>query len=224
MDTPTVCRDDWGVQTVIRHNGAVVAPPPSPDLVEPKGPLSPVRILFRVVVGIVIAASFGVWLYAYSGAADKPPPDELDSTRALLDARDAGTEFEEFDGVAPYGQRATSICENAIGSLPDARLADSGETRAMQLREANRILTDMIGDLRELRVATLRDDELRNLWLDDWEVLVGDRARYADAVQDDPAAVFSVSAVADGERLERRLTRFARTNLMLACGAPSDLG
>ena len=56
----------------------------------------------------------------------------------------------------------------------------------MQLREANRILPTMIGDLRELRVATVRDDELRNLWLDDWEVLVGDRARYADAVRGRP--------------------------------------
>ncbi len=219
-----MCRDDWAVQTGVRQNGEVVAPPPPSEILEPEKPPSPARILFRIAVGIIVVASFGVWLYAYSGAADRPPPDELDSTRALLDAREAGQEFEEFDGTAAYGVRASSICDTAVGSLPDARLADSGPARATQLREANRLLLEMIGELRGLPVATVRDDELRNLWLDDWETLVGDRARYADAVENDPAAVFSVSAVADAERLERRLTRFARTNLMLPCGAPSDLG
>lgn len=178
----------------------------------------------RAVVGAVVLGSFGVWVYAYSGAADRPPPDELDSTRAFVEAESDGLSYEELPGVAFYGRRATAICSDAMDRLPDARLATSGPERADQLRGANRILEAMITELRALPVATDRDDELRHLWLDDWQVLIADRERYADAVEVDPAAVFSVSDVADNERLERRLTRFARTNLMLPCGAPTDVG
>ncbi len=182
------------------------------------------RWILRIIVGGAVLASFGIWAYAYSGAADRPPPDELDSTRARLDAEAAGESYEELPATAAYGARGTAICEEAMAALPDARLATNGPERANQLRRANLVLEGMIEQLRGLPVATERDDELRNLWLDDWEVLVGDRNRYADAVEVDPAAVFTVSGVAENERLERRLTRFARTNLMLACGAPADLG
>lgn len=197
--------------------------PPPPDLDLPQ-PASPVRWILRVVVGVAVIGSFGVWAYAYSGAADRPPPDELDSTRAHLEATDRGEDYEELPGVPFYGRRASAICSGAMDRLPDARRATSGPERADQLQQANGILLTMITELRALPVATQRDDELRDLWLDDWEVLVADRDRYAQAVASDPAAVFSVSDVADNERLERRLTRFARTNLMLPCGAPSDLG
>lgn len=182
------------------------------------------RWILRIVVGGAVLASFGIWAYAYSGAADRPPPDELDSTRARLDAEAAGEAYEELPATAAYGARASAICEQAMSTLPDARVATSGPERAEQLRSANQILEDMIEQLRGLPVATERDDELRDLWLDDWQVLIGDRYRYADAVQVDPAAVFTVSGVAENEGLERRLTRFARTNLMLACGAPADVG
>jgi len=200
------------------------APAPPDDLDDHKVRATPLRNLVRLVVGIAVLGSFGVWLYALSGVARQPPPDELDSTRALIEATEAGETYEEFDGEPAYAKRAEVICEDTIGALPDASEAMSGIERAEQLRTGNVQLREMITQLRDLPVASERDDLLRNLFLDDWTVLVGDRDRYAAAVEVDPGAIFTVSAVADNERLERRLTRFARTNLMLACGAPTDVG
>lgn len=185
--------------------------------------ISPLRMILRVVVGIVVLGSFGVWMYALSGAARQAPPDELDSTRALIEANEAGEAYTEVDGLPAYAERAERICQATIDNLPDASRATSGPERAEQIRLANAQLSDMILQLRGLPVASERDDTLRNLFLDDWEVLISDRDRYADAVEVDPSAIFTLTAVADNERLERRLTRFARTNLMLPCGAPADV-
>jgi hypothetical protein len=180
--------------------------------------------LFRILVGVVVIGSFGVWIYALSGTASQPPPDELDSTGGLIEAIEAGEAYFELDGVLAYGKRAETICQATIDQLGDPSRVESAAERADQLRASNRLLEDMISMLRELPVATERDDSLRSLWLDDWAVLVADRERYADALEIDPTAGFSVSQVADNEGLERRLTRFARTNLMLPCAAPTDVG
>ena len=190
----------------------------------PSVEVSPLKRLFHLAVAVVVIGSFGVWAYALSGVARRPPPDELDSTRALIEATETGNSYFEFDGVAAYSVRAEALCEAATEQLGDPSRVSSGPERAAQLRDSNQVLSDMVNALRRLPVATERDDTLRSAWLDDWEVLIGDRARYADRVEANPAAVFSVSRVADNEGLERRLTRFARTNLMLPCGAPTDVG
>lgn len=173
---------------------------------------------------MAIIGSFLVWVYALSGVARQPPPDELDSTRGFLDAVEAGESYLEIDNQPAFFARAEDVCAATMAGLPDASTAGNGPERAEQLREANAMLEAMMSQLRVLPMLTPRDNELRGKWLDDWSVLIGDRDRYADAVEVDPAAIFTVSAVADGERLERRLDRFARTNLMLSCSAPTDVG
>ncbi len=222
--TLQVCPTDPTPRPVIGQNGRVVAPSPPAELNEPSGPLTPGRLIFRLVVGAVVAASFAVWFYAYSGAADRPPPDELDSTALHLAAEQDETQYQEVAGEPAFGKRAEVICQRAIDSLPNARFAESQTERADQIRASNVILRDMVAELRSLPVATDRDNTLRGLWLDDWGILLTDRDRYADNVETDPGAIFTLTAVEGEERLERRLTRFARTNLMLPCGAPSDLG
>ncbi|MFW2381578.1 MAG: hypothetical protein ACN4GZ_07455 [Acidimicrobiales bacterium] len=185
---------------------------------------SPLKLVFRAAVGIAVLASFGVWIYALSGVARQPPPDELDSTRGLIEAREAEEAFFELEGLPAFSVRAQPLCEAATDQLGDPSRVGTGPERAAQLRRSNQVLQDMVGSLSRLPMATERDEMLRAAWLADWEVLLADRARYADAVEKDPAAVYTVSRVADEEGLERRLTRFARTNLMLPCGAPADVG
>ncbi len=180
-------------------------------------------MLFRVIIGVLVLASFGVWFYAYSGRADRPPPDELDSTTLYIEAFDEDLQFSEINGLPAYGKRAEVVCEAATDSIPNARFADDQTERAAQIRGSNLTFEEMIADLRSLPVATARDDELRNLWLDDWQILLSDRERYAANVEEDPGAIFTLTVV-EGERLERRITRFARTNLMLPCAAPTDIG
>ncbi len=219
-----VCPTDPTPGPDIGQNGRVVAPSPPAELDEHRVPLTPARLVLRLVVGAVVAASFAVWFYAYSGAADRPPPDELDSTALLLAAENDGTDYLEMAGEPAFGKRAELICQSATDSLPNARFAESQTERATQIRVSNVILRDMVAELRSLPVATDRDNTLRSLWLDDWSVLLADRDRYANNVETDPGAIFTLTAVEGEERLERRLTRFARTNLMLPCGAPTDLG
>jgi hypothetical protein len=173
---------------------------------------------------VAVIGSFGVWAYGLSGAARQPPPDELDSTRGLIEAIEADETYIEFEGLPAYSDRAEAICDATTQQLGDASRVETAAERATQLRESNRSLVDMVSQLRALPTATERDDSLRSLWLDDWDVLIADRERYADALEADPTAKFNVSQVADNERLERRITRFARTNLMLGCAAPSDVG
>ncbi len=205
------------------HHAPTSLPDEDDDSIEPPG-MSPLKVVLRIVVGLAVIGSFGVWVYGLSGAARQPPPDELDSTRGLIEAIESDGTYVELDGLPAYAKRAEVICEATIESLGDASKVETAVERASQLRESNVSLADMVSRLRNLPVATERDDTLRSLWLDDWDVLIGDRERYADALEVDPMAVFTLSAVADNERLERRITRFARTNLMLACGAPSDVG
>ncbi len=201
------------------------APPVSSEADKPTYPkASPVKMLLRILVAIVVVGSFAVWVYAFSGTAGQPPPDELDSTRGLIEANESDQPFVELDGLPAYGKRAEVICESTVADLGDASRVESAVERAAQLRRSNRLLEQMVTQLRDLPVATERDDTLRTSWLDDWEVLISDRDRYADALEVDPTAFFTVSQVADNEGLERRLTRFARTNLMLPCGAPTDVG
>lgn len=175
-------------------------------------------------MGVAVIGSFLVWAYALSGVASQPPPDELDSTRGFIEAKEAGETYVEIDGQPAFAVRAQLICEATSNNLPDASTAASGEERAAQIREANAMLEAMMSQLQVLPMQSERDQDLRNKWLADWTVLVGDRDRHADALELDPAAVFTISAVADGERLERRLNRFAQTNLMLACASPTDVG
>ncbi|MGI9609638.1 MAG: hypothetical protein ACR2NL_05020 [Acidimicrobiia bacterium] len=185
---------------------------------------SPLKLIFRAVVVVAVLASFGVWIYALSGVARQPPPDELDSTRGLIEAREAEEAYVELEALPAFGVRAQLVCEAASEQLGDPSRVASGPARAVQLRQSNQVLQDMVDSLRSLPMATERDEMLRSAWLEDWEVLLADRGRYADAVEVDPAAVYTVSRVAENEGLERRLTRFARTNLMLPCGAPTDVG
>ena len=179
----------------------------------------------KIVVGIVVAGSFAIWLYAFSGAAGRPPPDELDSTRALIEAREDDLEDPtEAGGLPVYGQRAEAICAAVVAELPNARDASNGKERADQIRRSNRSLSAMVEELRQIPVDTAHDDRLRNLWLDDWEIYISDRAFYAAEIEVNEDAIFTLTDLGGNERLERRLTRVARTNLMLSCGTPGDVG
>ena len=164
-------------------------------------------IVFRVIAGAVILASFGVWAYAYSGLADRETPDLL-----------ADRELAET---------AESICAAAtadVAAMPNALDAVDGPDRAEQIRATTARYSLMIDDLERLDRTTERDDLIFSSWLSDWRVILGDRLTYADAIAVDPEAQFYVTDIGVTERLDKRLTRFANTNLMTSCAAPTDVG
>ena len=186
--------------------------PPVDDLPEfleshRAGPVSPLRWAFRLVVGVVVAASFAVWIYAYSGLAERDAPDLL-GDRALA-------------------QSAENICAAAMAELsamPNALDAADGPERAGQIRQTTTGLQAMVTDLEALNLSDDRDQRIFSGWLNDWRVMLGDRLDYADAIEVDDQAQFLVSDLGVRERLDKRLTRFANTNLMTSCAAPTDVG
>jgi len=180
---------------------------PDPLETAPSGPVSPLRWAFRIVAGAVIAASFGVWGYAYSGLADREKPDLL-ADRVLATS-------------------AEGICAAALGdisTMPNALDAVDGADRADQIRMSTARYEEMVTDLEGLNTADERDQRIFTGWLGNWRVMLGDRLAYADAIAVDDQAQFYVTDIGVKERLDRRLTRFANTNLMTSCAAPTDVG
>lgn len=160
----------------------------------------------KAIVGIPVAASFAVWAYAYSGLADRPTPDELDDSAFAVTAEPVCAESMD-----------------ALEQLPNAEVANDNVERAGQIRARNTVLLDMVDQLRSEVTGTDRDIEMLTEWLDDWTTYIDDRADYADRFELDGNEVFYVSAVG-GERLERRITRFANTNRTYSCVTPTDVG
>lgn len=163
--------------------------------------------LFRVLVGVLIAASFAPWVYLYSGQADRDAPDLLED-RAL--ATDAET-----------------ICANAladIDDLPGALDAANGAERGEQVRVTTARYESMLDELDALPTRFERDEMIYRGWLSDWRVMTADRLAYADAITEDENARFLITDTGVDERLDRRLTRFANTNSMWSCIAPTDIG
>ncbi len=153
-----------------------------------------------------LLASFGVWVYAYSGLADRDPPDQLQDPS--------------------WAEAAEQICSTAVSdvaAMPGALAAPDPEQRSEQVLTTTARFETMVDQLDELDATTAFDREVTAAWLDDWRLLLDDRRRYADAVVEDPAAFFTISAVGPGIRLDKRITRFATVNAMPSCSTPTDV-
>jgi hypothetical protein len=165
------------------------------------------RSVGKLLAAIVVAASFAVWIYAYSGLAARDAPDLLDDS-----------------SFATSGEAICATTLDDLAQLPEALDAVDGPDRARQIRTSTDRLGRMISDLEAAVGGTDRDIQIATGWLTDWRVLIGDRYRYADAIEADENAQFLVTDTGVGERLDRRITRFATTNTMLSCVAPTDVG
>ena len=165
------------------------------------------RLVVRALVAGIVVASFAIWVYAFSGLADRDAPDLLDDPS--------------------FATSAEAVCAATaadLAELPNALDAVDGPDRADQLRRSTALLEQMIVDLDDLVAGSARDVQIADAWLDDWRVLLGDRYRYADAIEVDDNAQFLVTDTGVGERLDRRITRLANTNSMPSCIAPTDVG
>lgn len=162
--------------------------------------------LTKAIVGLIVIASFGIWVYAYSGLADRPKPDTLDD--------------------ATFALAAEPVCETAMAelhALPNAEVATDHVDRANQIVNRNVVLANLIAQFDPLVTGSERDVAMINAWIDDWRLYLADRADFAERFALDGNERFYVSGSED-ERLERRITRFANTNKMYSCATPDDVG
>ncbi|MEZ5379739.1 MAG: hypothetical protein R2733_24815 [Acidimicrobiales bacterium] len=160
----------------------------------------------KVAMSVTVVASFGLWGYALSGKAARVAPDT-------------------FDDPA-FAASLESVCSEAMttfDALPNAEVAEDNVERAVQITDRNAVLIAMIDDLEAVPATTDRDAGLAGEWLADWRTYVSERQDYADRFAEDATAVAYFSAVG-GERIEKRITRLADTNLMFSCETPTDVG
>lgn len=162
--------------------------------------------IVKTVAVVTMVASFGVWVYAFSGAANRDSPDLLDDLA--------------------WAEQADMLCAEAaaeVDDMPSAVEAETPAERASQIDAANSRYRAMLATMQQLNPSTDRDAEMVREWQSDWELFLSDRDRYAQAIQEDPAASFTVTNTGGGERLYKRISRFANTNFMFSCIAPEDV-
>jgi hypothetical protein len=181
--------------------------PTEPTTGEPRPARSRLARIPTVAIWTVVAASFGVWIYAFSGLARSDPPDLLDD-----------------EAFAPAAEERCAAALDDLAELPGALDAIDGGDRADQVRSANARLEQMLDELDGLVGGTARDVEITSGWLADWRVLIDDRYGYAERIEGDPSAQFLITDTGVSERLDRRITRVADTNDMPSCAAPGDVG
>lgn len=166
----------------------------------------------RIALGLLVAGSFAIWGYGFSGLAARTAPDTLANDSFLLVA-----------------DPACAAANATVEGMPNALDAEDNVDRAQQVINNTAVYSNLVDELETLlddpRVELNdRDTGITLEWLADWRQFLADRLDYADRLADDPQAVFYVAASSGGERLERRITRFAVTNDLESCITPSDVG
>jgi hypothetical protein len=160
-------------------------------------------LIFAVVVVVAIVV---MWIYLFL-IADPNVPDQLDDEAFPTD-----------------GQAICAAAEARLDDLPDAREARTPQERAPVVADANDILSEMVADLRDIAPTEGTDGRITDLWLDDWETYIGDRARYADALAEGEEAELLVTARETGGQITETIDHFAEINNMEDCATPLDVG
>ncbi len=211
--------DDFAFRYLIwlirwQHRGVIdTTDAPSPleeDGLEEGSRLTFGSILARGLVAVLGIGSFGIWVYAYSGLAanDREYTDQLD--------------------VGDFAESAEPICfaaKSLMSDLPYSISAADAAERSDQILEADAVLNNMLTQLRaiDLTTQTERDQGMLAKWLDEYDIFVADRDRYAAKLLVEPEAVMTFTDIGTG-RIERRLTWFADVNEMDSCITPTDVG
>ncbi len=162
---------------------------------------------WAVLGALAMMATFVVWAYAYSGLADRPPPDELSDPA--------------------FAAAAEPVCAEAlreIDAMPGALDAVDNVERSAQVAASTAVLESMVDELDGLVSGPPEDQQMLTAWLADWRTYLADRYRYAEAVADDPGAPFLITDIDGPEALEKRIKRFAEGNQMGSCSPPWDIG
>ncbi len=178
--------------------------PPALDPV-PRPPRRWYRRPGGIGAAVVVAGSFALWAYAFSGAAKKDPPDTLHD--------------------AAFGQTAEAMCAPVkadIDALPPAPAAHDPQERAATLYQANELLAAQLAELRTPPRGDAFDTGIIDQWLADWDQYLIDRTQYADILATGTDAKFVITA-RDGEDYTKSMDNFAKVNDMPSCATPGDV-
>ncbi|MFZ4519728.1 MAG: hypothetical protein ACOYOP_15170 [Microthrixaceae bacterium] len=187
------------------------APTTDPGTAHGSDPAPPPRSARRtigwVAAGTFIAATFGMWLFAFF-------------------IYDPGLKVDEL-ADRTFPKAAEPICaaaEARLDRLPPANTAKDAVERADVVDQADEILRSMLDQLRT--VAPTGSDRVSrgiNMWIDDWETYLQDRVDYAAQLRQDPDTRFTETVKAN-RQISRAIDGFAEVNRMESCTTPGDVG
>ena len=159
----------------------------------------------RVIGILLVLGMAGFWLWAFLWSP-RGHPDELDDPAFT---------------VAAEARCAVAVEE--VRAVPSADQATDLDDRADQLVITTGILDEMVSDLRaQAPSPTIRDGELVDAWLDDWDTYIADRFIYIERLRAGEDTIFEVTA-RDGDQITAPLDLFATINRMPSCQAPGDV-
>jgi len=161
---------------------------------------------FKIFATVIIVASFGVWVYAFSGFASQDKADRFDDPL-----------------LAPAAEQICAIAIDDVAAMPGASEAENAKDRAVQIRATTTRYETMVNDLSALPTTTPRDSEIMDGWVDNWRTLLADRRSYAETLEVDNQAQFSISKIEGRERLDKRIRRLSSVNQMPSCADPQDV-
>lgn len=170
-------------------------------------PFSVGRRLGRVLAIVVLLGIAALWAFVLWGPVQRVPQGRLDST--------------------VFPDQAEPICAeaaSAIDELPQAYETREAGARAEVVAAANGELAIMLSRLDAIAPAATDGDDGRmiNEWLGDWRTFLGDRERYAQALETDPEARMLVTEK-ERRQVSEPIDYFAETNFMPNCATPGDL-
>lgn len=158
-----------------------------------------------IAAAIVVAGSFGLWTYAFSGAARRDPPDTLSDPA--------------------FATAAEPICaetRTVIDGLEPAAAATDPIDRANTLRQANEALAGLVTRLRTIEPTNDFDRDIVTKWLTDWDQYLVDRNAYADTLSTGEDALFRLTT-RNGQDYTKSMDNFATVNDMGSCATPGDV-
>ena len=164
-------------------------------------------MITRVLAIAFILFATAFWAFAFSPWARDifTAPDQLESEVLLSDL-----------------EGRCAAARSLIDELPAASLATSAAERAPVVAEATSILETMVSDLRALSPENADDARLLGLWLDDWNVYLGDRHVHAVRLVEEGDVRF-LNTEDRGIFVHERMDGFARVNDLDSCETPGDI-
>ena len=123
-----------------------------------------------------------------------------------------------------FPEAAEPVCAEALAQieeLPPAHEAETAAQRADEVDAGTAIWRQLQADLREL-VPPGDDAKFINMWLDDWDLYLGDRDDWAERLREDETAEYLVTTKG-GTHITRSLDHYATINEMSSCETPPDV-
>ena len=171
---------------------------------------TPLAIVGRVAIVVMVLGITLMWIYAFFGKHDVPG--------RLAD--------QSFPKVAQPICQATL---DKIEALPKANETRTPSARADVVDQSSDYLDAMLADLRSKAPAAEPEHGIVTQWLDDWATYVKDRRDYTAQLRVDPNVRFAVTqSDRDKTQITKGIDHFADVNgeapnFMTACRVPDDL-